>query len=415
MLWKGTVMGFLKKVFLFFRREGFRSTLIRTFQKLGEQLRLVPYRIKERLFLGRYRKMAAEHIRGKRVYVVAACIDWNIPLFQRPHQMATALAAREGAQVLFVSERQRYDFFAGILSVGPQLDVISERLAASLGKEFGEAAEVIVFKSWPRNAGLLERIPYQKLVYEYIDDISLFYYYSEDMKKKHYELIRHADLTVCTSRALYEDALPLAKKAILSPNAGDYSFFHNNKNCPPAPGLAEKTAGYECVVGYYGCLAEWFDYDLVLEVACRKPNWCFLLVGYCFDGTVSRLREAGLENIILYPAQPYAKLPSFVAAFDIQCIPFVINDITNATSPVKLFEYMATGKPILTSKLPECLRYRSVATYSGSDDFIAKAEELMRLRYDGEYLSVMEAEAKENTWAARTQEILDFVNGEKDV
>lgn len=119
-----------------------------------------------------------------------------------------------------------------------------------------------------------------------------------------------------------------------------------------------------------------------------------------------------MDNIIIYPAQPYAELPAYISAFDIQTIPFVINGITNATSPVKLFEYMATGKPILTSRLPECLQYRSVTTYYDCEDFMDQVERLMTIREDPEYRAVMDAEAKENTWAARVDEILDAIERE---
>lgn len=396
---------------LFFRREGFKNTAIRIAQKVHELLTRVPGDVEERLFRRRFCQQLADHTAGKQVYIVMACIDWKIPLFQRPHQIATVLSNRDNTHVLFLSEKQKYDYFRGMFAVNPHLDVVSEGLVSAFREALKDAKQVIVLKSWPRQAHHLDIIPYDALVYEYIDDLSLFYYYTDDLKKKHYELIGKADLTTCTARALYEDALPLAKKAILCPNAGDYDFFHNNRNCSTYPGLAEKTKPYNCIIGYYGCLAAWFDYDLVISVAKRRPDWCFVLVGYCFDGTISRLQEAALENIILYPAQSYAELPRFVSAFDIQTIPFVINDITNATSPVKLFEYMASGKPILTSALPECLQYQSVTIYQDADDFIEKTKHLLNIRNHPDYISQMNIEAKKNTWNSRVNQILAELNG----
>lgn len=399
-------MNLIKKALLFYKREGLYNTLIRTVQKIGEQIRRVPGDIVESIFSQYYRKRIAEHVKGKQVYIVISCIDWNIPIFQRPHQLATALSHKENAHVLFISEKQRYDYFSGMFLVNPNLDIVSERLTKVLYDSLQSAVQVTVFKTWPRRAEILEQIPYDALVYEYIDDFSLFYYYTEDLKQKHYDLMRKADLVVCTAKVLYEDALRITSKAIFSPNAGDYVFFHSNRNCPIFPALLEKTQKYECVLGYYGCLARWFDYALVLNIARKMPQWCFVFVGYCFDGTISQLQEAGLQNIILYPAQPYGNLPSFISAFDIQIIPFVINDITTATSPVKLYEYMASGKPILTSNLPECQRYQSVVTYLDGNDFIKKVSSLMTNRNNPEYIAVMDKEARENTWDARVTEIL---------
>ena len=407
-------MNLVQKAALFYRKEGIKNTLRRTAEKCWESVCSIPFIFKEHLFLQKYLAQIQKKTQDKRVYLVISNIDWNTPLFQRPHQIAMVLSKREKAHVLFISDVYRYDRFAGLFAVNEHLDVISRRIAPHLAQALGTARHITVFMSWPRYAKLLECLPYQELVYEYIDDLSLLYYATEELRRTHYRLIQEADLTVCTARALYEDALPHARRALLSPNAGDYSFFHENRNCASDPQVRCIAKSYECVLGYYGCLAEWFDYELVIEVARRKPTWCFVLVGYCFDGTVSRLREAAVDNIFLIDAQPYQKLPSFVSAFDIQTIPFCLNSVTKATSPVKLFEYMASGKPILTSKMPECLRYRSVTTYENADDFLRKAEQLLECRNDPDYVSVMEVEAKENTWEARVEEILNELNGEKN-
>lgn len=401
----------IRKAILFYKKEGFRNTLIRISEKIWEIVSHLPGIIKEKIFLSQYIHQIEEKAAEKNVYILIPCIDWNIPIFQRPHQIAVSLAKQPNTHVFFVSDEYRYDNFSGLSSVNPHLDLLSWRIVKRMGSALKAAKQVTVFMSWLRHAQLLEYIPYSKLVYEYIDDLSLFYYYTDAMKAKHYELIREADLTVCTAQALYKDALSLAKKVLLSPNAGDYEFFHENRSCPVEPSLREKTKNYQCVLGYYGCLASWFDYDLIIEVAAQKKEWCFVLVGYCFDGTMSRLQEASLDNIILYPAQPYKSLPAFASVFDIQTIPFLINEITKATSPVKLFEYMAMGKPILTSAMPECLRYNSVTTYQDTQDFIRNVYRLLSLRDDAAYRNTMEAEAKANTWDSRVTEILKALNG----
>ena len=84
----------------------------------------------------------------------------------------------------------------------------------------------------------------------------------------------------------------------------------------------------------------------------------------------------------------------------------MLNEITRSTSPVKLFEYMAAEKPILCSRMPECLRFESVATYSGGADFLQKAEALLLRRNDPALRDLLRREALENTWEARADEIL---------
>jgi glycosyltransferase involved in cell wall biosynthesis len=402
-------MNLLKKAVLFYRQEGLLNTLHRTIEKCWDGMKQIPIIGVEKISKRRYIQQLAQHTAGKRVFVLIPCIDWNIPLYQRPHQIAVELTKDTDSVVLFISDQYRYDNFSGYTKIQNRLFLFSHRLVSYLNEVLGDASEVIVMMSWMRQAHLLTQFSYQKLIYEYIDDMSLFYYHTPQLEQEHYRLMKEADLTVCTARALYEKALPYARKAILSPNAGDYEFFHSRRNAPVNEQLKGLLDSADCVIGYYGCLAKWFDYELMLEVARRKPSWFFVLIGYCFDGTADRFKKAGLSNIIHIPAQPYQALPSFVRAFDIQCIPFLINDITLSTSPVKLFEYMASGKPILTSKMPECLNYRSVVTYDGIDDFIARVENLLSLKNDEDFLAEMDKEARENTWEARVKTILDNI------
>ena len=84
----------------------------------------------------------------------------------------------------------------------------------------------------------------------------------------------------------------------------------------------------------------------------------------------------------------------------------LLNKVTLSTSPVKLFEYMAARKPILCSRMPECMRYRSVETYADPADFLRKAADLLERRGDPALLDLLDAEARANTWGARADEIL---------
>lgn len=402
-------MNLIKKAILFYKQEGFRNTLSRTMEKCWETIRRIPVLIKEQITKRYSLSQLKQQIVSKQVFVIIPCIDWSIPLFQRPHQIAVELAKRKDTVVFFISDQYRYDNFACYSHVSDSLYLFSYRLVNKLDEVLHDAADVVVVMSWMRQSHLLKQFTYKKLIYEYIDDMSLFYYHTLQMEQEHYRLMAEANLTVCTARALYEKARPYARKAILSQNAGDYDFFHSNRECQINEQLDGRINNAKCVIGYYGCLAKWFDYDLVLEVAQKKPDWFFVLVGYCFDGSADILKKASIHNIVYIPAQPYKMLPSFISAFDIQCIPFLINDITKSTSPIKLFEYMASGKPILTSKLPECLNYNSVITYENSDDFIVKTEKLMKLKDDPGYLAEMDREAKENTWSARVKTILESI------
>ena len=94
---------------------------------------------------------------------------------------------------------------------------------------------------------------------------------------------------------------------------------------------------------------------------------------------------------------------------DILTIPFVINSITQATSPLKLFEYMALHKPIVTTAMNECKKYRSVLIAEDHEDFLHQLETATALKEDKRYLALLDQEAKENDWSAKAGAIIDLL------
>ena len=106
-------------------------------------------------------------------------------------------------------------------------------------------------------------------------------------------------------------------------------------------------------------------------------------------------------------AKDYAVLQNYAARIDVLTIPFLINDITKATSPVKLFEYMALNKPVVTTDMDECRKYKSVLIGHDHDEFLAQLDRAYALREDAEYLELLDSEARANTWSEKARCILD--------
>ncbi len=354
----------------------------------------------------RLRAELAGRIAGRRVIVFPPTLDWHLPLYQRPQQLARAYSEKENTLVLYLTANCTHDRVAVAETLSETLVLVNAALGRELRGLLRAASETILSLSWTANRRYVELLRPDALVYEYIDELEIFDGYGEAMRRDHHALLRRADLTVCTARALYEKALPFARRAICSPNAGDYAHFSRCASVPPAPEAAAAAARFRFTLGYYGALAAWFDYALLAEAADARPEWLFLLVGMDYDGTLTKSGLLGRENVLWIPPQPYARLPSFLRLFDLALIPFVLNDITRSTSPVKLFEYMAAEKPILCSRMDECLRYPCVAAYSDLEDFLEKAGVLLEERNDPARKAALRREALANTWDARTDEIL---------
>lgn len=359
--------------------------------------------------LERKRKLAtlAEAVKEKRVVVFPPTIDWRIRLFQRPQQMAMAYAKEPGTAVIYFTSNARYDNVVVAREEMSGIWVVHDRFAKDVARVLANARQVILSVSWTPNKKYLDILPVDKLIYEYIDELEIFAEYGEEMERDHTILMKQADVTVCTASKLYDQAVGIAKNPLLSPNAGDYGFFKATSEVQKSPLLAGRTSDYQVVLGYYGALAEWFDYDTLKTLAGRHPDWLWVLVGIDYDGTLGRSGVLKLPNVCYIPPQPYRELPSFLTAFDIATIPFKINEITLSTSPIKLFEYMAAGKPIVASHMPECLKYKSVFTYESAEDFEAMVGRIRELKAGDPYWGQLEKDALANTWDARAKQILN--------
>jgi len=346
-------------------------------------------------------------VKNKAVIIFPPNIDWNIPLFQRPQQLAAAYSRKPDIVAVYITYNGQYDDVEDIKRLNDQLWLVNADYFPIVSSAIEESAKnIIISFNWTRNKDYLDKIRVDYFIYEYIDELDIFAGYDEQMEEDHISLMKSADLTVCTATKLYEQAKSTASKTILSTNAGDYDFFVKTPEIPINETIKDKIEKYSCVLGYYGALAYWFDYDLIKRVAKEKPDWVWVLIGLNLDGTLDRSGILELSNVIYVPAQPYDKLPSFLTSFDIATIPFILNELILSTSPIKVFEYMAAGKPILTSRMPECLKYKSVNTYSYVNDFIREAEKIIEMSKEDEYWKMLRKDALENTWDTKTDEIL---------
>jgi glycosyltransferase involved in cell wall biosynthesis len=223
----------------------------------------------------------------------------------------------------------------------------------------------------------------------------------------HARQLAASGMVMATSRRLLDEARRVRPDAVLVPNACDPAHFApHERRVVPAELAALRAAGTP-IAGYYGALAPWVDYDLLDAVARRLVHWSFVLIGPDYEGAAARVPAR--PNVRWLGLRDYATLPAYLQGFDVAMIPFVINEITRATSPVKLFEYMAGDRPIVTTPLPEASDYGSVAIADGPDAFAAALEQAYARRHDAQLRRVRMTERDANTWASRAAIIMDAV------
>jgi len=344
-------------------------------------------------------KILESHKDIKGYVIFPPTVDWNMPLFQRPHQLAISFG-KKGYLFFYCTGNFKQDKIHGFKEVAENVIVTNQD---ELLKRLKKPNLLI---SWANNEPYTEKYDYGKLIYDYIDELDVFHLYGPELVKQHNRLMKNADLVVTTADKLYNEANAKRKSGvILSPNAVDYDHFAREKYIVPAD-MKKIMASGKPVIGYYGALARWFDYELLKKLAADRPEYQIVVIGPDYDSTMHEHGLDSIQNIHLMGSKDYRDLPDYAHCLDVATIPFKVNRITESTSPVKLFEYMAAGCAIVTTAMHECKKYKSVLIGNDHNDFVSKVDTALTLRKDQNYQDQLKKDALNNTWDARVDQML---------
>jgi len=346
-------------------------------------------------------------------------IDWDFR-FQRPQQLLTRFA-RRGHRVFYLATQFHSagddplfrvldeNIFGIQLPGSDDLNLYQDVLPDSalfpivqeldrLRREVG-AWDVVCLVQLPFWAPLAKYAQEKwgwHIVYDCLDEHSGFDTNEPRMVEQETSLMRSADLVVATARLLAEKARNYSQKVLVLPNAADYDHF----SLVPKTLLPEGLQG--TVIGYFGAISAWFDLDMVRLAAGQRPEWHFVLVGNTYGADKREITQLStFKNIHFEGEQPYSLLPSYLHRFDVACIPFLRTPLTEATNPVKFYEYLSAGKPVVAVSLPELEPFREqYYAVDSVDSFVAQIERA--LAEDSPALrEKRKTFARQQTWDAR--------------
>lgn len=331
-------------------------------------------------------------------------IGWQVALFQRPHHLARTLA-RRGFVVVFDCSNSS-DAVRGLREIEPNLFLFR-----------GAPEELHALPSpwlWtlPYNVHLARGYPAgARVVYDWLDELSVFA--DRDpilLARNHAYALREADLVLSVARVLHDEARLRRPDAVYLPNAVDAARFMAPAATPDDPQFTRFVAGASGVAGYYGAIARWLDFGLLREAARRRPGWRFVLIGPVYDEE-GRRALAGLSerNVLWLGPRPYDSLPGYLSAFDVALIPFVVDEITRATSPLKLYEYLAAGKPVVATPMPECLAHPEVLIATNGAGLAAALPTARAQGGDPAFVESMRRVAASNSWQRRVDVLLPLL------
>lgn len=308
-----------------------------------------------------------KHDRGDIIFF--SIIDWSFRI-QRPQHLASRLA-KMGYRVLYVSVHlapwpRNWDARFEICdNPAPGVFEVRLRLPGALPSVYAGFTDprqlkeailavdeltcaldlvrphaIIQFPSWHPVA---HSIPGAQIVYDCLDHMAGFSNVSREIAALEEQLVSNSDIVV-TSSAYLQDHVEKTRGAAIVRNGCEFEYFSRQ----PQDLLLR---GKRPVVGYYGAIAEWFDTELVTRLAREHPEWDFVLIGATAGSDVSELES--LTNVTLTGEKPYKDLTKYLYGFSVCIIPFKVVELIKATNPVKLYEYLAAGKPVVCTDMPE--------------------------------------------------------------
>jgi glycosyltransferase involved in cell wall biosynthesis len=231
------------------------------------------------------------------------------------------------------------------------------------------------------------------------------------LKRWHNLLLRRADIIFFSMRALFEEVKEKRSGCYFVPNACNSAHFDDSAPCPPVLRSIPTPR-----IGFIGAmLKQRFDAALIRAAAMVRPQWSFVLVGDADDLTQAALR--GVPNLHFLGRFPHADMPAFAAHFEVCLIPNLLQTELSYCFPKKLYEYLATGRPVVSTPIPEVAPFAPLVKISRTPaEFVQKIEECLEENTDPERSARLRAErralARRNTWSERVGKIIAVLNSE---
>ena len=372
----------------------------------------------------KYQKEIQEILNGKydRIILWRSSFGYNVPLFQRPQHISNNLSKSkclvlyevttmtDKVKTLKKQSNNLYLFnFNNIL--------LNNLLMQELEKNTKPKYVQLYSTDWKLSVQNIKDYMSNGFgfIYEYIDHLSPELAGTKELPQNIIEKYKYAmenkDVyVVVTADELKKDveAKRGKKNLIESSNGVDYKFFEKlDKKYKVEQEYLDIINNGKINVCYYGALAKWFDYDLVKAIA-KTNKYNVILFGIKYDESYDE-KMGEVENVYFMGPRDYKILKNYASLCDILTIPFLLNDITKSTSPVKIFEYMALHKPIVTTDMLECRKYKSVFIGKDHKDFINKLEESYEKRNDKKYINLLDKEAQANDWSMKAKAIIDAI------
>ena len=258
--------------------------------------------------------------------------------------------------------------------------------------------ESLVFVLHPVWKKVVDMFKGKKIVYDMMDLYSGFKEAKPELVGAEEELVKKSEFVITTADNLYKYAKKLNDNVIMIRNGCDLERFTDIKENGELDCLKDKP-----IIGYFGAISDWFDVDAMEYAVRNNQDKYFILIGNIDTKKVRKLFR--FKNVFFLGEIKHDELGGYLAYFNVCTIPFVLNNLIKSTNPVKFYEYVATGKPVVASRFPELEKYADICyLYDSKEDF---SKDIYKALYDDskDMVEKRKIVAKENSWEERVESL----------
>jgi glycosyltransferase involved in cell wall biosynthesis len=350
---------------------------------------------------------------SKNIYdIVVMChLRWEF-VFQRPQHIISRLS--KDHKILFIEEPVKKETKGHSLKIingnlhvlQPNTESIAE--IATILPDFLRNTKVPI--GWFYSASfipLLEKLNFDHVIYDCMDELSLFKGAPQYLIEQEKYLLAHTDIVFTGGKSLYESKKQIHNNVYCFPSSVDEDHFSTAKNGIPIPEDISNIKGP--IAGYFGVIDERLDLDLLNSAALQNPDVSFVMIGPVVKITEEELPKA--PNIHYLGMKPYKILPNYLKAFDIAMMPFALNDATKFISPTKTLEYMAAGKPIISTKIKDVIRDYShcIKLVSNAGEFTEHLLDLLSKREERSLQKSYSEVLEKTSWSNTVKSMADII------
>lgn len=340
--------------------------------------------------------------------IVFCHLRWDF-VFQRPQHLITRLS--RDYRILVVEEPIQTRLNGSgpfkIKEISPNIHIcqppVSDMndIGTYLRKKLNHSSFTVGWFYSPAFVGVLDELDFETVVYDCMDELTLFKGASPHLLEQENTLLASADMVYTGGKSLYESKTKKHHNVFCFPSSVDVEHFATPGNSTPPDDIRNIPAP---VVGYYGVIDERIDLELLKRTVEKTPDASFVMIGPLCKITEEELPKA--DNIYYLGMKSYEELPAYLQCFDIAMMPFALNDSTRFISPTKTLEYMSAMKPIISTKIKDVVRDYShcIMLVENESDF-QKAIIRPAKDFEKAYAEILEKTSWDNT-AARMDAII---------